>query len=181
MVSLNEISLKEWQDNNLEYLRYQYDLKPDDYVIDIGSYRQEWADGIRHKYGCHVECFDALDNKAAWIKDGTIRLGGQYYYTSQFDNTNTKEFKCYDIAPFLNKEVALCKINIEGMEYVLIQYIISQGLIKNIKNLQVQFHLIEEENTQVMYDTIKAQLSKTHFLTWQYPFCWESWQRIDNA
>lgn len=176
MVSLNETSLKQWQDQNLEYLRYEYDLKPSDYVLDIGSYRQEFADGIRKKYGCHVECFDALDNRAAWTHDGTIELGGQFYYTSKFDTVNKQTFKCYDIALFLNKEIALCKINIEGMEYELINYIISKGLITKIKNLQVQFHLIEGFNTEEVYQRLHEDLSRTHSLTWQYPFCWENWR-----
>lgn len=179
MVSLLDISLKQWQDYNLEYLRYEYDLKPSDEVIDMGSYRREFADGIINKFGCHVECFDALDQRAAWIKDGTIELGGQFYYTSQFDAVNKQVFRCVDIAPYLNKEIALCKINIEGMEYVILQYIISQGLIQNIKNLQVQFHLIDGEDTQEMYKVLAQQLRKTHSLTWQYPFCWENWKRND--
>lgn len=179
MVSLLDISLKEWQDRNLEYLRYEYDLKQSDLVIDIGSYRREFADAITKKFGCKVECFDALDQRAAWINDGTIELGGQFYYTSQFDTTNKQTFRCVDIAPYLNNEVALCKINIEGMEYVLIQYIIETGLIKNIKNLQVQFHLIDGDDNDLVYQTLAKQLRKTHSLTWQYPFVWENWKRND--
>ena len=52
MVSLNKQSLKQWQDENLEHLRYEYDLKPEDYVIDIGSYQGEWANEIEKRYGC---------------------------------------------------------------------------------------------------------------------------------
>jgi hypothetical protein len=179
MVSLLDISLKEWQDRNLEYLRYEYNFNPYDLVIDIGSYRREFADTITKKFGCKVECFDALDQRAAWIHDGTIELGGQFYYTSQYDTNNKQTFRCVDIAPYLDKEIALCKINIEGMEYVLLQYIISKGLIKNIKNLQVQFHLIDNEDTKLMYNVLAQQLRKTHSLTWQYPFCWENWKRND--
>lgn len=177
MVSLSEKYLKQWQDENLEHKRYEYDLNPDDNVLDIGSYRREFADEIHKRYGCHVECFDALDNRAAWTEDGIIELGGQYYYTSQFDPANKRTFRCVDIARYLDQEIALCKINIEGMEYELIQYIISSGLMKNIKYLQVQFHLIEGVNTEAKYKALAKQLSKTHSLTWQYPFVWESWQR----
>jgi hypothetical protein len=178
MVSLLDISLKEWQANNLEYLRYEYDLTPDDHVIDIGSYRREFADTIISKYGCKVECFDALDQRAAWTKDGTIELGGQYYYTSAFDSVNKQTFCCVDIAPYLTSEIALCKINIEGMEYELIDYIVSKGLIKNIKNLQVQCHLIDE-NTQSIYERMAEKLTLTHSINWRYPFCWENWKRND--
>lgn len=178
MVSLNEISLKKWQDENLEYLRYEYDLKPHDQVLDIGSYRQEWADEIRKKFSCKVECFDALDNKAAWTHNGRIILGGQFYYSSAFDTSNQREFSCVDIAEYMDRDIALCKINIEGMEYELIEYIIKKGLIGNIDQLQVQFHLIDEE-TEKLYEQLANKLSKTHTLTWRYPFVWENWKRND--
>lgn len=176
-VTLNEKSLKEWQSKDLEHLRYEYDLKMTDKVIDIGSYRQEWADKIRDIYGCHVECFEALDNRAAWVYDGEIALGGAFYYSSEFGDGPKTTYKCVDIAPYLQEEIALVKINIEGSEYNLIKYIIDKGLIKKIDELQVQFHLIEGVDCIMFYSLLALELSKTHELTWQYPFCWENWRR----
>lgn len=171
-------ALADWQEKNMEYLRYEYDLKPTDIVLDIGSYRREFADEIIKRYGCHVECFDALDNRAAWTEDGTIEMGGQYYYTSFFDEQSTKHvYKCVDIAPFLKDEIALCKINIEGMEYPLIENIIDRGLIGSIKNLQVQFHIVGGVDCAVYYQRISNKLSLTHELTWRVPFVWENWRR----
>jgi hypothetical protein len=178
MVTLNPISLKAWQDNDLEHLRYEYDLKPEDIVFDIGSYRQEWADEIRKRYGCYVECFEALDNKAAGTEDGTILMGGAFYYTSMFTDKPHTEYKCVDIARYITKEIALVKINIEGFEYPLLSYIIEKGLIGLIKNIQVQFHLIEGVDTEKLYQDIATELTKTHKLTWQYKNCWENWERL---
>lgn len=161
-----------------EELRYQYDLKQDDMVLDIGSYRREFADKIVKLYGCKVECFDALDNRAAWLYDGKIAMGGNYLYTSMYSEQIDREYWCVDIAKYLQSEVALCKINIEGGEWKLIEYIISKGLMKNIKNLQVQFHLIEGMDCQKAYEVLKQLLSLTHRQTWCYPFCWENWERI---
>ena len=83
-----------------------------------------------------------------------------------------------DIAKYLQSEVALCKINIEGGEYELLQYIISKGLMKNIKNLQVQFHYIEGKDCEKMYSVIEGLLSLTHRQTWRFPFVWENWERL---
>src|SRR5678809_191024 len=152
----------EWVEKGLEHLRYEYDLKPTDYCIDIGSYRREWADEIVKRYGCKVECFDALDNRAAWVKDGVINIGGYFYYSSMYDEREQKEVRCYDIASFLNKEVAVMKINIEGGEYELLEYIIEQGLHKMIKNIQVQFHKVDEFDYEFLYRIIAMKLSKTH-------------------
>lgn len=172
-------TVKYWNDNSLEDLRYQYDLIPEDIVLDIGSYRREWADKIREKYKCYVECFDALDNKAAGTENGKIQMGGQYYYTSFFDTeTPQNTYQMVDIAPYLADKITLMKMNIEGFEYVLLPYIIEKGLMANIKYLQVQFHLIDGKDTQKMYDEISEQLSLTHKISWRYPFCWESWERL---
>lgn len=178
MVSLSDSSLKYWQEKDLEHLRYEYDLKPSDYVLDLGSYRREWASEIIRRYGCKVECFDALDNKAAWVRDGKIKMGGAFYYTSAFEEAHTA-YDCVDIAPYLQSEVALCKINIEGGEYELLKYIIKKGLHKNIKNIQVQFHIVDSFDYVAAYNEIEKDLLKTHSKTWSYPFCWESWRRND--
>ena len=181
MVSLNEISLKQWQENDLEYLRYDYDLKQEDIVLDLGSYQREFADKIIKKFGCQVEYFDALDNRAAWTYDGELKMGGQFYYTSMYDNGElgeVKTYKCVDIARFIDRKIALMKMNIEGGEYELLLYIISKALIDKIKNIQVQFHLIEGIDTDSLYNEIASLLGKTHFITWQYKFCWENWQGL---
>lgn len=60
-VSLNEESQSAWQVQNLEHLRYEYDLKPDDVVIDLGAYRGEWANEIRARYGCQVLAVEPTD------------------------------------------------------------------------------------------------------------------------
>lgn len=161
-----------------ESLRYEYDLKPTDKVLDIGSYRREFADKIIAMYGCEVECFDALDNKTAWLFDGKLQMGGNYLYTSSLADNPDKEYWCVDIAKYLQEEISLCKINIEGGEYELINYIGMKGLMHNIKNLQVQFHLVSGYNSVDLYEKIAENLSLTHRLTWRFPFVWENWERI---
>lgn len=177
MISLNPDSLKQWQEGDMELLRYAYDLYPEDTVLDIGSYQREWGKEIVKRYGCKVEYFDALDNRAAWLFDGEIEMGGAFYYTSMYAESKPFKFTCVDIAPYLQKEIALVKINIEGGEWELLKYILDRGLMGNIIDLQVQFHLIEGWNCQSLYDGLERELRRTHELSWRYPFCWESWQR----
>jgi hypothetical protein len=178
VIKLNEQYLKQWQDENLEHLRYEYDLKAGEKCLDIGSYQREWANEMIKRYMVTVECFDALDNKAAWIFNGKIMVGGAYYYTSMFADKIDQEFWCVDIAEYLQQEIAVCKINIEGGEYQLLDYIIEKGLIIRVKNIQVQFHLVDGADSQKEYELLAKRLSVTHKLTWRYPFVWENWERI---
>ena len=168
-----------WQNLGLEPLRYCYKLKPNDIVFDVGSYRREFADKIAHKFKCKVLCFDALDNTAAGTQDGYLEVGGNYLYTSHYDFKNRHLVKCCDLARVVKeqKEVALMKMNIEGYEYELIPHLIISGVMERVKNLQVQFHLIEGKECEKLYETIFLGLSITHKITWRYPFVWESWER----
>ena len=188
-VTLNEESQAIWQQQNLEHLRYEYDLKPDDVVIDLGAYRGEWAQEIRARYGCcviAVEPTDSIDGwqcetikKAAWIFDGRLRFGGAYYYTSAFED-QTHEYECFDVNSLLSRfdEIALLKMNVEGAEYDLLTHMYQGDMLRRIKDLQVQFHLVEGEDSLMRYEVISELLNETHSLTrFEYPFCWENWGR----
>jgi hypothetical protein len=187
-VSLNEDSQSIWQSQNLEHLRYEYDLKPDDVVIDLGAYRGEWANEIHARYGCPViavEPTDAIDGydgeiikQAAGTEKGIAIFGGAYYYTSQYE-PGAVPYETFDINTLLDRfaDIGLLKINIEGVEYALLQHIIDHNYHQRIRNLQVQFHLIEGQPWQAWYDGIAGLLERTHFTTYRYPFCWENWER----
>lgn len=177
MVSLGP-GLKTWQDENLEHLRFEYDLQASDYVVDVGSYWKQFADEIKKRYGCHVECFDAIDDRAAWLWDGKMKMGGQSYYTSLYDTESAQqEYTCVDIAKYLDREVALLKINIEGGEYELLNHIYDKCRFNNIRNMQIQFHQVDGMDWQTQYDAIAHLISYTHKLTWRVPFVWENWTR----
>lgn len=188
-VGLNEASLAEWQESDLEHLRYEYSLSKDDLVIDIGAYRGEWADKIYNLYGCRLIVIEPtvsilgfphgkVINKAASTHDGKETFGGAYYYTSRHEIGST-EYECFDINELLKAlpEIVLVKINIEGAEYELLNHIIDAGLHTRIRNLQVQFHQIEDEPYEELYGAIESKLKRTHKRTWCYPFVWENWQR----
>lgn len=121
-VTPNAKNQETWQRHGLEYLRYQYKLTPKDVVIDIGAYRGEWAAEIYKRYKCKliliepgpwiVNCeVGEIINKAAGVKDGRQRFGGDYYYTSAYEQ-GTTEYETFDINGLLSQhdEIALCKI-----------------------------------------------------------------------
>jgi FkbM family methyltransferase len=120
-----------------------------------------------------------LVKAAAWIKDGIIQLGGEHFWVGMYEKDHLQSYPCLDIIKATQplKEIALCKINIEGGEYKLLPYMIAGGMMDRVKYLQVQFHLIEGQDNEAKYATIAAQLEKTHKLSWRYPFVWESWER----
>lgn len=187
-ISLDPASLKTWQDDNLEHIRYDYDLTTTSIVIDLGAYKGEWANVINARYGCQVVVVEPTEyindykhgpiiNKAAGTNYGKMSFGGRAYYSSIFE-PGDHEYECFDVNTLLEQyeNIDLLKMNVEGCEYDLLQHIIGARLHTRIKNIQVQFHQIDGVPYKSWYDEIAKQLSLTHKLTWHYPYCWESWQ-----
>ena len=72
------------------------------------------------------------------------------------------------------QSIDLIKINIEGGEYDLLEHLIDEGFVRNIKNIQAQFHDFVPNAEQRMVG-IQQKLARTHSLSYQYPFVWENW------
>jgi FkbM family methyltransferase len=188
--------------NGDKTLRLNYDfLKYDSLVIDLGGYEGQFASDIFSKYLCNVYVFEPVkfyydfcvkrfinNNK---IKPYNIGLGSENNFFNiclsndgssivNIDNKLPMErIEIVNINDFIKHNnigfIDLIKINIEGAEYELLEYIIASGLIENIGNLQIQFHEIDDTSYQRM-NNIKNNLVKTHEITYEYIFVWENWK-----
>src|SRR6185436_17590674 len=67
----------------------------------------------------------------------------------------------------LKSGVELIKINIEGSEYELLPHLVETGLVRQLRDIQVQFRDFVPDAASRM-KTIQYQLAKTHDLAWQY-------------
>lgn len=76
--------------------------------------------------------------------------------------------------------IDLMKINIEGGEYELLHALLDDpDMIKGIRYLQIQFHDFIPDAKEMRAE-IRRRLSETHELMWDFPFIWESWQRVER-
>jgi len=195
-------SNKQWiRDRGDETLRLTYDdLTPESLVFDIGGYRGQWASDIFAKYRCSIYVFEAIPDYAKSIeqrfrKNSFIRifpfgLGRQTERRSVSvagDRSSvfkrgkqTVDINIVDIAVFLRENniraVTLMKINIEGGEYDLLDRLIEIDFIRNIDNIQIQFHDFVDGARRRM-EGIQQVLTKTHVPTYQYDFIFENWKR----
>lgn len=195
--------LKAWkQDLGERVLRLNYDnLNENSLVIDLGGYQGQWASDIYARYRCKVVVFEPYQKYAEEIeerfrknpdvkvfalglsdvnKDLKISIDEESSSTFKAQNaTKTAEISLKQADTFLNQYdytvVDLMKINIEGGEYDLLDHLIETGLIKNIANLQIQFHDFVP-NAEHRMSAIQKALSNTHELTYQYRFLWENWK-----
>ena len=112
-----------------------------------------------------------------------MTLGVDDNEASIYHEDNLIEIDCIDLKSFIKDlnidNVDLVKINIEGAEYPLLKDLIDNGIVSIFDNLQIQFHMID--NYEEEYGYILEGLSKTHSITWKYPYIWENWKRNANS
>ncbi len=180
-------------------LNYDYDVKSDDLVFDLGGYEGQWASNIFSRFCCSVHVFEPVKRFAEEIAArfqhnprivvhpfglaGSTRTESilvNQMASSHFTKKGTPEsMRLVRASDFLAdnaiNKIRLMKINIEGGEYELLEHLIETGYILNISDVLVQFHDFIPDATSRMRK-IQEALSRTHYLTFQYEFVFENWR-----
>lgn len=196
-----ECRIKTWLlVNGDNTLRLDYPLKVHSTVYDVGGYEGEWANNIYRKYGSTVEVFEPVeqfyekirkkfaDNPKVCIhhfglsdsnRTASIAIDGASSSTHKKGSV-VEKIRFIDTNDFISrnghKKIDLMKINIEGGEYELLRHLIRSGTIKRIDNIQIQFHVFVPRSQQLR-QRLQNDLSRTHYLIYNYPWIWESWRR----
>jgi FkbM family methyltransferase len=181
-------------------LRLDYPLTAESTVLDIGGFEGQWASEIFERYGCRVAIFEPWPAFARQVEDRfrdnaavtvhpfglgatsrTQRVYGLGDSTSVFQPNPKVESQPLPIQALDEtwrelglRFVDLMKINIEGGEYELLDALISSGLIRNVRDIQVQFHK-NVPNARKCRRALRVQLATSHRLTYSIPFVWENW------
>jgi hypothetical protein len=71
--------------------------------------------------------------------------------------------------------IDLIKINIEGSEFDLFEYLLSHQFLSRITGILVQFHNFAPQSESRM-QAIKSGLRTTHECVFEYKFVWEYWK-----
>jgi FkbM family methyltransferase len=201
-VSPEGIHLREvarWKADRAEEKRYVYNLGPGSIVFDMGGYEGQFASDLYSRYRPKIYVFEPVMQFADNIrkrfhknhdiriypfglsdKTGDVSISLDENSSSLFLSRGASEkvhmMKASDFFGENNiSGIDLMKINIEGGEYALLEDLIGHNLVKNIKNLQIQFHTFVPRAEERM-KKIQEALKKTHHITYQYPFVWENWE-----
>ena len=180
----------------LNELRLEYAFDESSVVFDIGAYKGEFAQKIYDMYNCKVIAYEPVREFYRKIPSAIIsynlavsnRIGyGTIYVNKDSSSTHTpsevyrkQTIKYITMGMAMHENnirfIDLLKINIEGDEYDLIDYMIDKKYTAKCQNIQVQFHRIG--NFMERYNIIRYELEKTHQLTFRIPFVWENWQLL---
>jgi len=183
----------QWRaENGDNTYRINYNLNNESVVIDLGARHGNWSDLIKQKYNPKIYCFEvvpefcnqlknkgyntfcfAVSNKKEKIKLGVFESEASIFYTeSDFECDSISASEIFNIIE--NNHIDLMKINVEGAEYKILNELIDNKNIDKVDNIQVQFHLFDNsENDE--YKKLSEKLSKTHEISWRFPFVWENW------
>ena len=173
-------------------------LNENSVVFDLGGYIGEWSVDIFKKYNCYIHVFEPVNTyyleiqkvlPSPKVKVNQYGLAQKTFTTSinisaeassvfktggQQENIHLVNFMDYVRENKIEK-IDLMKINIEGGEYDLLEYLVKTDFITKIHNIQVQFHDFFPDSEKRM-KAIQQNLSATHQLTFHYPFIWENWR-----
>jgi FkbM family methyltransferase len=191
----------EWSDDNL---RVNYNLNKDSIVIDLGGYEGWFTSVINELYKSKIYCFEPIEKFYNICKDKFIMFDNIKVYQSGLSNENKLvgfhvagdasslyygtglqplNIPLIKIDEFMLNEniefVDLLKMNIEGAEYEILEYIIKNNMITKFKNIQIQFHENPFDGWEEIYNFIIDNLQKTHHLTYHFEFKFENWE-INN-
>ena len=189
-----------FKDRGDETLRLDYPLAPTSIVIDVGGYKGDWSAKIASRYDPHIFIFEPLPSFFAQIggrfqinpkikvfdcgisdHDGTVQIAELDDASSIHKTVGSGvQIQLRDINRVISEnaihKIDLIKINIEGEEYPVLRRMLKCEIVPLCTDIQVQFHRFYP-NSESLRSEIRTELSKTHFVTYDYPFIWENWQK----
>jgi len=185
-------------------LRLNYELRVDSLVFDVGGYRGDWSELISRKYNCSIHIFEPVrayssrlrerfkDNPKLFIhqfglsdRNYTGRISIMEDASSLFRSAGIcEEIQLVKFSDFVKSNqishIHLMKINIEGGEYELLEHMIESGFIRDVDDIQVQFHDFVPSARKRMND-IRNGISVTHSPSYSFDFIWENWRRKKDS
>jgi len=179
--------------------KYNWPLTPDSIVIDAGGYEGNFAKHIHEKHGCTVHVLEPVTqfylNILATVRHPKIHIhhfgiGGSSLlelFTIQGDtsgkyanNGRTDYVSIHEVHEVLSVfsrhgKVDLLKLNIEGMEFGVLEKLFQSAQIGLVKNLLIQFHNVLE-SSDMHRKAIQMRLKETHECIFNTEWVWEGWR-----
>lgn len=157
----------------------EQNLNKDSLVIDCGGYLGDYTQEIVDKFDCSVVIFEPVPSSASACEErfadndrvrvfpfavGDVAGKRELYLNGESSSffkssEKTKKVQVIRLAGFLlGKKVDCLKLNCEGSEYEVLQDLYNEDMLKDIKEILVQFHRIGK----IKIWSFRRLLDKTH-------------------
>jgi FkbM family methyltransferase len=186
--------------NFYEGIRYEYNLAPESWVMDVGGYDGTFAAEIARRYGCSVVVFEPVQefrenvilrlkhnpkiyvmSNAVGGSDRKMEIGvkGNMSGEFTFDRNRTEPAHMLGILGVLqglfHGGCDLMKLNCEGSEFEILEALVGTPEISRVRNIQVQWHPVVPD-AKARFEKLQARLSETHRLSWNFGWTWQNWE-----
>ena len=192
-----------YREDPFDLKRSSFDfLTSESVVFDLGGYAGQWSSDIAARYNCKIFIFEPVKEYAQLIQERfskneniavfakglaankkTALIQIDKFASRVVDNSSahaTEQIELDEFNRFISEQginrIDLIKINIEGAEYELMEYLISTNTIKNIGAFLIQFHNFVDGH-ELRRKEIHQSLEITHQKVFDYPYVWELWTR----
>lgn len=189
----------QWKESNGDdTYALDWDIHHHAVVWEIGGFEGRWAMQIAQKFDPYLYIFEpqtwavermqlkfakrdkvTINPYGLWVMDAKLPLYNVETDGASLVNPSVRsqvyEFK--DVYDELQMEVDLCLMNIEGSEFILLPYMIANGLMKNIRYFWCQFHPGLVSMGDERYLRISDGIRKTHTLKWNFYPTAVAWER----
>jgi FkbM family methyltransferase len=184
-----------------EKLLLTHDLTEDSIVYEVGGYTGEWAREIVDRYDPHMFIFEPVPEFCETLRRrfkhnqkvrihtfgllgsdmfAPMMINGSASRIGEIEGELGERYTFRRAKDVLTKQpIDLMTINIEGGEYDLLPHLIDTGLIRNIRSLMIQFHMLWP-SCYNQWKALRSSLNVTHNEMFCYPFVWERWDLRDN-
>jgi len=177
------------------------DLDQASVVLDVGAYIGDWSEQIARRYGARIfafepnpEAFRVLTARLAGERvqcfdyalgaadgDGVLSIVGPgSSLSASVPGAGTATVPVRDVVAIMDAlgigDVDLCKVNIEGGEFDLLERLMAADRLRRVRLLSVQFHEWQP-GAYRRRRAIRRALARTHTEVWNYPWVWELWRR----
>lgn len=195
-----QLKVNDWfADKGDDTCRINYPLTKNSIVFDIGGYEGSFVEKIYNKYSCTIVVFEPVPEYYNKIverfkgNDNIIVVNAALSNVNgkqpMFINTDKSGFfetsgtlitvDCITLDQAMNDlgvdKINLLKLNIEGAEYDVLDYMIKNDLVVKCDDIQVQFHTFVP-NYMGKHTAIVRKLRETHEITYDYPFVWTNYK-----
>jgi len=192
--------LRDWLTNDEDYRRYEYSVSRKPIFFDLGAFKGQWSRRMVRKYGGVSHMFEIQPPLIGRLKR---RFRPPHFFVHPFGladkNLRTEAmlshrpdacsvFGCgcgsrikvrlLRMADWVRSDIDVCKINIEGAEYDLLEHMLEEDVVGLCENIQVQYHWqYDVPDFDNRRRKIREALSQTHELTYDYYYVWENWRK----
>jgi FkbM family methyltransferase len=184
-----------WHDAGEMYLNRGFPLCSESNVIDVGGYKGDWTAYIYGKHNCFIDVYEPLQdyciemlqrfagNSKIKIVNAALESHNGREPIAFMEDSSSLYYPLRDDAPIvplvdvgsvIHGPVDLMALNCEGSEYSILERLIKNAQIREIRHLLVQFHTFVPDAKEKR-DHLRTQLERTHTERWCYPFVWEAW------